>query len=198
VQYECTMTRIAVLGPGGVGGFLAAALARAGGDVTVVGREPTVERIGADGIHLTSVLLGDFTARPAATAELGDVVDVLLVTTKATGLEAALPRIRSEPGLVVPLLNGLDHMQRLRQRFETVAAGTIRIEADRTEPGVIEQTSPAVRVELASDDPRMRPALDQQNGQSELTRHHRKEGSAEAGPDDGKVKVGDHSPVRPG
>ena len=158
------MTRIAVLGPGGVGGFLAAALSHAGEDVTVVGREPTVERIGAGGIHLTSVVLGEFTARPAATAELGDAVDVLVVATKATGLDAALPRIRSEPALVVPLLNGLDHMRRLRERFATVAAGTIRIEADRREPGEIVQTSPAIRVELASDDPRMGPALERLAG----------------------------------
>jgi 2-dehydropantoate 2-reductase len=158
------MTRIAVLGPGGVGGFLAAALSHADEDVTVVGREPTVERIGADGIHLTSVLLGEFTARPATTAELGAAVDVLFVATKATGLDAALPRIRSEPALVVPLLNGLDHMQRLRERFATVAAGTIRIEADQSEPGMIVQTSPAVRVELASDDPGMRPALERLTG----------------------------------
>jgi 2-dehydropantoate 2-reductase len=153
------MTRIAVLGPGGVGGFLAAALSHAGEDVTVVGREPTVEGIAAGGIHLTSVLLGEFTAQPATTAELGDPVDVLFVATKATSLDSALARIRSEPALVVPLLNGLDHMQRLREHFATVAAGTIRIEADRREPGVIVQTSPAVRVELASDDPGMRPAL---------------------------------------
>ncbi|MGZ4183553.1 MAG: ketopantoate reductase family protein [Solirubrobacteraceae bacterium] len=158
------MIRIAVLGPGGVGGFLAAALSHAGEDVTVVGREPTVERIGAGGIHLTSVLLGEFTTRPATTAELGDAVDVLFVATKATGLDAALPRIRSQPALVVPLLNGLDHMQVLRERFATVAAGTIRIEADRREPGVIVQTSPAVRVELASDDPGMRPALERLAG----------------------------------
>ncbi|HET7047495.1 MAG TPA: ketopantoate reductase family protein [Solirubrobacteraceae bacterium] len=158
------MTRIAVLGPGGVGGFLAAALSHADEDVTVVGREPTVERIGADGIHLTSVLLGEFTARPATTAKLGAAVDVLFVATKATGLDAALPRIRSEPALVVPLLNGLDHMQLLRERFATVAAGTIRIEADRREPGLIVQTSPAVRVELASDDPGMRPALERLAG----------------------------------
>jgi 2-dehydropantoate 2-reductase len=164
LQYEWTMTRIAVLGPGGVGGFLAAALPHAGEDVIVVGREPTVERIGADGIHLTSVLLGDFTARPAATASLAEEVDVLVIATKATGLDAALARIESEPALVVPLLNGLDHMQRLRERFATVAAGTIRIEADRREPGVIVQTSPAVRVELASDDPRMRPALERLAG----------------------------------
>jgi 2-dehydropantoate 2-reductase len=154
------MTRIAVLGPGGVGGFLAAALAHARVDVTVVGREPTVQRIAAGGIHLTSVLVGKFTARPAATAELGDAVDVLVVATKANGLDAALSRIRSQPGVVVPLLNGLDHMQRLRERFATVAAGTIRIESDRPEPGVIVQTSPAVRVELASDDPRLHPALE--------------------------------------
>jgi 2-dehydropantoate 2-reductase len=158
------MTRIAVLGPGGVGGFLAAALAHAGDDVTVVGREPTVAAIGDRGIHLTSALLGEFTARPAAMAQLSDDVDVLFVAAKATGLDAALSRIRSQPALVVPLLNGLDHMQRLRERFATVAAGTIRIESDRSEPGVIVQTSPGVRVELASADPRMRPALERLAG----------------------------------
>jgi 2-dehydropantoate 2-reductase len=161
------MTQIAVLGPGGVGGFLAAALAHAGEDVTVVGREPTVERIGDGGIRLTSALLGEFTARPAATAELSDDADVLFVAAKATGLDAALSRIRSEPALVVPLLNGLDHMQRLRERFATVAAGTIRIESDRREPGVIVQTSPGVRVELASDDPGMRPSLERLAGSLE-------------------------------
>jgi 2-dehydropantoate 2-reductase len=154
------MTRIAVLGPGGVGGFLAAALTHAGEDVTVVGREPTVERIRDGGIHLTSAVLGEFTARPAATPELGDAVDVLFVAAKATGLDAAVSRIRSEPALVLPLLNGLDHMRHLRERFATVAAGTIRIESDRRAPGVIAQTSPGVRVELASDDPRMRPVLE--------------------------------------
>ena len=97
----------------------------------MVGREPTVERIRDGGIQLTSALLGEFTARPAATAELGDAVDVLFVAAKATGLDAALSRIRSEPALVVPLLNGLDHMQRLRERFATVAAGD---DPDRIRP----------------------------------------------------------------
>jgi 2-dehydropantoate 2-reductase len=36
---------IAILGPGGVGGLLAAALTRAGASVTVVAREATAERI---------------------------------------------------------------------------------------------------------------------------------------------------------
>ena len=47
---------------------------------------------------------------PAAIAECGEPVDVLLVTTKAAGLDDALGRVTPDPGLVVPLLNGLDHM----------------------------------------------------------------------------------------
>ncbi len=156
------MTQIAVLGPGGVGGFLAAALARAGDDVTVVAREETAVVIAERGIEVQSVRLGDFTAHPRATATLTESVETLIVATKATGLQAALERIRAEVTLVVPLLNGLDHLAVLRERFgpASVPAGTIRIEADRPAPGRIVQTSPFLRIDLASDDPSMHPQLD--------------------------------------
>jgi len=152
---------IAILGPGGVGGFLAAALARAGEPVTVVAREETAALIAADGIAVTSVRLGDFTAHPDAVSELTRPVDFLIVATKATGLDAALERIQTTPGLVVPLLNGLDHLQRLRRRFgaRRVAAGPIRIESDRPAPGKIAQTSPFLRIELAADDPALQPQV---------------------------------------
>jgi 2-dehydropantoate 2-reductase len=145
--------RIAILGPGGVGGFLAAALARAGEDVTVIGRPDTVSAIRDGGLTLNSRVLGDFTVPVAADETLKDPVPVLAVATKATGLSAALQRIHAGPGLVVPLLNGLDHMARLRERFgaDRVVAATIRIESERVAPGRIEQNSPAVRIELASD-----------------------------------------------
>jgi 2-dehydropantoate 2-reductase len=154
--------RVAILGPGAVGGFLAAALARAGEDTTVVAREATAERINRDGIAVRSVRLGDFAARPRASAVLEEPVEALLIATKATSLEPALGRIQAQPALVVPLLNGLDHMQVLRARFDpaSVAAGTIRIEANRPAPARIEQTSPFLRVDLAADDPALRPALD--------------------------------------
>ncbi|MBB4663252.1 ketopantoate reductase family protein [Conexibacter arvalis] len=153
--------KIAILGPGGVGGFLAGALARAGDGVTVVARESTAALIARDGLRVQSVVLGDMVARPAATARLADDVDVLVVATKAAGLDDALARVEGEPALVVPLLNGLDHLPRLRERFGTRAvAGTIRIEADRPKAGVVVQTSPGVRVDLASADPERRPALE--------------------------------------
>jgi 2-dehydropantoate 2-reductase len=146
------VTRIAVLGAGGVGGFLAAALDRSGEDVTVVAREPTASAIGERGLRVRSVVLGAFEARPAVATELADEVDVLFVATKATGLEAGLERILSAPRLVVPLLNGLDHLAVLRRRFgaDRVPAAVIRIESDRPRPGEIMQTSPSCRVDLAA------------------------------------------------
>jgi 2-dehydropantoate 2-reductase len=154
---------IAILGPGGVGGLLAAALARAGADVTVVAREPTAELIAREGIDVQSVVLGDFAARPAAVARLTEPVDVLLVATKAAALEQALARVdATAPALVVPLLNGFDHMALLRARFGArVAAGTIRVQADRLPgpPTRVVQGSRFLFVELTSDDPVLRPAL---------------------------------------
>ncbi len=149
------MLAIAVLGPGGVGGFLAAALGRAQEEVVVVAREPTADLIARQGIELRSARLGDFRARPQATSTLTSPVDLLLITTKAIGLEDALERIQAEAQVVVPLLNGLDHMSTLRARFgaSRVAAGVIRIESDRPAPGLIVQTSPSVGVQVAADDP---------------------------------------------
>jgi len=153
---------IAILGPGGVGGLLAAALARSGADVTVVAREATAETISRDGIAVESTLLGDFVARPAAVARLSEPVDALLVTPKAAALADALARVDAgaEPGLVVPLLNGFDHMALLRERFGArVAAGTIRVQADRPAPGRVVQGGRFLFVELASDDAALRPPL---------------------------------------
>lgn len=149
--------RIAVLGPGGVGGLLAGALDRAGETVTVVARESTAESISERGLRVSSVTLGDFTAQPRAVARLTEPVDVLIVATKAAGLLEALERIDCEPplllpSLVLPLLNGLDHLALLRERFapDAVLAGTIRVEADQPQPGEVVHTSPFLLVEMAS------------------------------------------------
>ena len=62
------MISVAVLGSGGVGGFVAAALSRADADVTVVARPETAARLSADGLFVTSRLLGEFTAHPFRTS----------------------------------------------------------------------------------------------------------------------------------
>jgi 2-dehydropantoate 2-reductase len=154
--------KVAVLGPGGVGGLLAGALERAGSEVLVVAREPTAAIISARGLRVRSVTLGDFVAHPAAVERLEEPVDALLVATKAAGLEAALGRIAAEPALVLPLLNGLDHLQVLRERFSpgSVLAGSIRVEADRPEPGLIVHTSQFLLVQMACSDPAAGPGME--------------------------------------
>jgi 2-dehydropantoate 2-reductase len=145
---------VAVLGPGAVGGFIAGALARAGTRVTVVAREDTAARIARDGLRVDSVRLGSFTVQPDAVAALEAPADVLVVAVKQPALGGALERIRLDAPapLVVPLLNGVEHVARLRERFgDAVAAGSVRIGAERPEPGHVVHSSPLFRVELAPD-----------------------------------------------
>lgn len=151
----------AVLGPGAVGGLIAAALHRAGQPVTVIAREPTAELIEREGIAVRSVRLGDFRARPPAAPRLDSPADVLMVATKAGGLTDALERVTADTDLVVPLLNGLDHVGLLRERFGSrTVAGTIRVESDLPQPATVVQTSPFLYVEMASDDPSRREQLE--------------------------------------
>ena len=148
-----------VLGPGGVGGFLAAALARKGADVTLVARTRSADAIeAAGGLRVRSVRLGDFTAQPRLATAVAGNGGALLVATKAVGLDQALERVAGlEPRIVLPLLNGLDHLELLRERYGSRAvAGSIRIESTRVAPGEIEQTSPFLRIDMASADARMR------------------------------------------
>lgn len=152
----------AVLGPGGVGGFLAAVLSHAGEEVSVVARERTAEALLRDGIQVESVRLGNFSACPPVLPALTEDTDVLLVATKATTLPEALERIHALPRLTVPLLNGLEHMNLLRERFgaDRVAAGVIRVESSSPRPGQIRQTSPFLRIDVAAEDPALRPQLE--------------------------------------
>ncbi|MGI8557331.1 MAG: ketopantoate reductase family protein [Solirubrobacteraceae bacterium] len=145
---------IAVLGPGGVGGLLAAALARAGEPVLLVAREQTAALIAREGIDVRSVALGDFHAAPAVATRLDRQVDALLVATKAAGLDAALERVEVSPKLVLPLLNGLDHLAVLRARFGEgrVLGATIRVGSDLPVPAQTVQNRSFLRIEIAAGD----------------------------------------------
>ena len=72
---------------------------------------------------------GTLSARMEVVEQLAKPVGLLLVTVKAPALEDAIERIDPDAvadGVVVPLLNGLEHMEVLRERFgDRVAAGSI-------------------------------------------------------------------------
>jgi 2-dehydropantoate 2-reductase len=153
---------VAVVGPGGVGGLVGAVLTRAGHPVVYVARPDTAAALAASGMEVTSTLFGDFRVPATAVPRLASPVDVCVVAVKATALDAALDGVPAEAlgaGLVLPLLNGVDHMDALRERFPAaqVLGGAIRVESTRVAPGRIAHTSPFCAVEVAGDDtPRTR------------------------------------------
>jgi 2-dehydropantoate 2-reductase len=143
--------RHAILGAGGVGGLLGGGLARAGREVVLLLRPETLARH-PPGLRVESVVLGDFEVDVALASELDREVDVLWVAPKAPQLEPALALAPPElvgPAVVVPLLNGIDHVGLLRQRYEHVLAAAIRVESERVEPGLVRQPTPFARVDLA-------------------------------------------------
>src|SRR5581483_10723187 len=126
--------RILVLGAGGVGGYFGGRLAQAGGDVTFLVRPRRRDQLARDGLVVKSPF-GDFTipVRAIGAEALGADYDVVLLTCKAYDLDSAMdaiaPAMRGACA-VVPLLNGMAHLDRLDERFgaERVLGGICALE----------------------------------------------------------------------
>jgi 2-dehydropantoate 2-reductase len=143
----------AVLGPGAVGGALGVRLAQSGERVICVARPETAAAIAAEGLTLVTDG-GEHTEQLEATEQLEEPVDLLLVTVKAYGLDDGISHIRTEPGLVLPLLNGLEHMDVLRAHFANVVAAAIgHFEGYRESPTRIVQQTPGLVNVAATEAP---------------------------------------------
>lgn len=145
------MTTVAVLGPGAIGGLLAARLGQAGHDVTLIGRHPA--NVIVAGLTLTAAGSA-VTTWPASRPYLTQPVEVLIVAVKATQLidaTARVPEAFTAGGTVVPFLNGVDHLPYLRAVYpaDTVAAAIV-VEATKLADGTIKQASPAAAITLAA------------------------------------------------
>ncbi|NML46488.1 2-dehydropantoate 2-reductase [Ramlibacter sp. G-1-2-2] len=92
--------KITIVGAGAIGGWLAARLALAGEDVSVVARGATLERIASHGIELQSGGRSEVArVRAVASATELEPQDVVLVTLKAPALPALAPQLQ---GLLKP------------------------------------------------------------------------------------------------
>jgi 2-dehydropantoate 2-reductase len=143
--------RHAILGAGGVGGLIGGALARTGAEVELLLR-PEMLAQHPSTLRIESVVLGDFEVGVAIASRLDREPDVLWVTPKATQLESALGLARAtvvDDAVVVPLMNGVDHVASLRGQYAHVLAGAIFVESERVEPGLVRQKSSFARVALA-------------------------------------------------
>jgi 2-dehydropantoate 2-reductase len=145
--------RHAILGAGGVGGLIAAALAKSGEAVTLVLRPGALKDYPAE-LSLESPL-GSFAVPVDRAAEVAQPYDVLWITVKATQLDSALRSVVLKPealGAVVPLLNGIDHVAVLRSRFghDRVVPASIGVGSERVAPGKIVHRSALARLTVST------------------------------------------------
>ena len=134
--------RALIVGAGSVGGYFGGRLAAAGRDVTFLVRPHRAAQL-ADG--LTIVSKGQETRVPARVIGVGETAgefDVILLAVKAYQLAAALEdsgAYVSQRSMILPVLNGMKHMDILRSRFGAahVIGGVAKIASTLDEQGRI-------------------------------------------------------------
>jgi len=136
--------KILVLGAGAIGGYFGGRLVQAGGDVAFLVRERRAQQL-RNGLVVRSPH-GDFTVpvRCVLQSQLDAPFDLVVLTCKAYDLEAAIEAIAPAVGAstcIVPLLNGVAHIERLIAAFDAarLAGGSCAIPATLTEQGEVVQ-----------------------------------------------------------
>ncbi len=139
--------KIGVIGAGAVGGYFGALLAEAGEDVTFLVREGRYQAL-QHGLTVKSVHGDLFLAKPKLARSGEELIgcEVVLIAVKQYHLEGVWNdlRILAEGGAVLlPLLNGVRHMERLERDFGAtrVLGGSCHIETTLDETGAVVQTS---------------------------------------------------------
>ena len=149
-----------VIGAGGTGGCIAAYMARAGKDVTVIARGGHLEKIRSQGIRLETVQ-GTEVVSPVRAHEMSsyrDKPDVVFVCVKEYSLDSVVPFIRNvskKDTIVIPVLNLYGTGARLQKELPglLVADGCIYIAAQIKEPGTIQMNGTIFRIVYGVRDP---------------------------------------------
>jgi 2-dehydropantoate 2-reductase len=145
--------RILVVGAGAVGGYFGGRLLEAGRDATFLVRPGRAARLAGSGLSIRS-RFGDYDrpSPPTVTADaIGGPFDVVLVSCKSYDLDGAIddfaPAVGPETA-IVPLLNGLRHLDVLDARFgaDRVLGGLCLISSKLDDDGRIDHLSDVHRL----------------------------------------------------
>ena len=150
--------KILILGAGAIGGYVGGRLHQSGADVTFLVREKRREALQHDGLVIKSTK-GDITqkVKTATGGDGGGPYDVVLLTCKAYDLDSAMDAIAPAVGagtVIVPLLNGMHHLDTLDARFgaDKVVGGLARVGVAMNGQGWILHTSPFAAISFGERD----------------------------------------------
>jgi 2-dehydropantoate 2-reductase len=156
---------IGIIGVGGVGGYFGGKLCRSGpalgAEIFFIARGPHLDAIRKDGLLVRTGSEGEWRCRPAlATDRVEDLpmLDVCLVCVKSYDLKDAVRRLAnrvSDTTAVLPLLNGIDIYDRIREDLASarVFPACVYIGTHIESPGVVAQQGGACTI-LFGKDPR--------------------------------------------
>ncbi|WP_124983129.1 2-dehydropantoate 2-reductase [Ralstonia solanacearum] len=153
--------RILVLGAGGTGGYFGGRLTQAGADVTFLVRPTRAVRLREHGLEIRSPL-GDvrfpIQVITAGEAAAWGHADLVLLSCKAYDLDDAIAAIRPVVGertAVLPVLNGLSHLDRLDAAFGAarVLGGLCHISAASAPDGAVLHLNPLHSITFGERDP---------------------------------------------
>jgi 2-dehydropantoate 2-reductase len=139
---------VLVAGAGALGSVFGGFLARAGIDVTLLGRQPHLDAIAADGLRIEGIW-GDHRVRnvhvATSTAELTAPFDTILISVKSydtVEVGTAVAPLLAADGLVISLQNGLGNVEALEQiaGVERVVGARVIFGAIVTQPGHVRVT----------------------------------------------------------
>ena len=138
--------RILVVGAGATGGYFGGRLLQYGRDVTFLVRERRAQALQRTGLIMRSPF-GDVTlADPplVRATDLDQPYDLIILSCKAYGLSAAMTDFAPAVGAqtaILPLLNGMHHLDLLDQRFgpDHVLGGRCMIAATLEADGAVHQ-----------------------------------------------------------
>jgi 2-dehydropantoate 2-reductase len=138
--------RILIVGAGGLGGYFGAHLLAAQRDVTFLVRPQRAQQLRMKGLQLESPTGSLEIPHPSTVlaAELAQPFDLILLSCKAYDLESAVADFAPAVGentAILPLLNGMAHMDALDRRFgrRRVLGGFTTVSAVKDPDGRIRQ-----------------------------------------------------------
>ena len=132
--------RIAVMGAGAVGCYYGGMLARAGHDVTLIGRPQHVQAVQQNGLRLdTQSFQATVPVRadtePAGVAGAGLVLFCVKSTDTVAAAEALAPHLERDT-ILISLQNGVDNVDRLRAALpQEVIAAVVYVATEMAGPG---------------------------------------------------------------
>ena len=125
--------KVLILGAGAVGGYFGGRLAQAGADVTFLVRPKRAMALAENGLVINSPLgNAQMAVRTVQKETVRPEYDLVILSCKAYDLDVSIVSLVDAVGpktLVLPLLNGMAHLERLEQAFgrERVLGGTCYI-----------------------------------------------------------------------